>query len=113
MSHPASQQRACACSAVKRWFLAMLHNRAKTPSSPRGCGAANALLTACARYGIWEGEAGAKKRRSQPNKETDLQEKEDVRICDAITDEKWSSPGFATVLMRICAAIDWAVVWSK
>ena len=33
----------------------MLDNRAKPRSSPRGCGAANALLTACARYGIWEG----------------------------------------------------------
>jgi hypothetical protein len=64
------------------------------------------LLTSIVVFCFWE--AGAKKRRSQPNKETDLQEKEDVRICDAITDEKWTSPGFATVRLRICAAIDTA-----
>jgi hypothetical protein len=32
----------------------MLDNRAKPRLSSRGCGAANALLTGCARYGLWE-----------------------------------------------------------
>jgi hypothetical protein len=82
MSYPAGQQRACACSAVKRWLLAMLDNRAEPRSSPRGCGAAKRAFDRLRALRQLGREAGAEKRHSQPNKETDLQGKEDVRIRD-------------------------------
>jgi hypothetical protein len=52
----------------------MLDNRAKPRSSPRGCGAANALLTALRALRHLGRRPGRRNGHSQPNKETDLKE---------------------------------------
>jgi hypothetical protein len=69
----------------------MLDNRAKPRLSSRGCGAANALLTGCARYGLWK-EPGRRNGALTRTKKLIFKRKKDARSPADFADENWASP---------------------
>jgi hypothetical protein len=82
----------------------MLDNRAKPRLSSRGCGAANALLTGCARYGLWE-EPGRRNGALTRTKKLIFKRKKDARSPADFADENWASPKLAAKRARVTTAI--------